>query len=197
VSPKPGEYDALARSLGTEPIRLEPGGSVRVNPLTGEGALAIEQLSRLLAIAETVLGRPLTPKERSATRSDLDGARNAYEVTIPRLVAAPRAEWGEGDDVRLALEELCNGELAGMFDGPTTKGIDLDAPIVVLDLGAVWNSTALSAAMVAAPGGCEPSSPPGTSISASWWSTRRGASLVPSLAADGYSSGDFARRALS
>ena len=34
-----------------------------------------------------------------------------------------------------ALDQLCSGNLKGMFDGPTTPGLDLDAPLVVLNLG--------------------------------------------------------------
>lgn len=33
-----------------------------------------------------------------------------------------------GLDVALVLDRLVDGDLRGMFDGPTTVGIDLDAP---------------------------------------------------------------------
>lgn len=149
VSPKPGEYDRLAKSIGAERVRLEPGGETTVNPLTGWGSTPIEQLSRLLAIAAAVLGRELTMQERATAREVLSEARTCGEITIPGL--AGMTGWAGAEDVRHALNELCVGELAGMFDGPTTSGLRLDGH-VVLDLGSLWNSSALSVAMVAAAG---------------------------------------------
>ena len=51
-----------------------------------------------------------------------------------------------------ALDQLCTGNLKGMFDGPTTPGLDLDAPLVVLNLRAVLNThtTALGILMTCA-----------------------------------------------
>jgi hypothetical protein len=39
-----------------------------------------------------------------------------------------------------ALDQLCTGNLRGMFDGPTTPGLDLDAPLVILNLRQVLNT---------------------------------------------------------
>ena len=50
----------------------------------------------------------------------------------------------------LALQRLCEGDLRGMFDGPTSEGLDLDAPLVVLDLSAVQDSAALGILMTCA-----------------------------------------------
>lgn len=149
ISPKPGEYDLLAASIGAELVRLEPGGTTRVNPLTGHGTVLIEQLSRLVAIAEAILGRVLTPRERACCRTVLTDIHGQGEVTVPKLAESPG--WDDAEDVRFALEDLCVGELAGMFDGPTTSGLRLDGH-VILDLGALWNSSALAVAMVAAAG---------------------------------------------
>ena len=51
-----------------------------------------------------------------------------------------------------ALDQLCTGNLRGMFDGPTSPGLDLDAPVVVLNLRAVLNThtTALGILMTCA-----------------------------------------------
>ena len=51
-----------------------------------------------------------------------------------------------------AVDQLCSGNLKGMFDGPTTPGLDLDAPLVVLNLRAVLNThtTALGILMTCA-----------------------------------------------
>ncbi|MGX9891169.1 ATP-binding protein [Streptomyces sp. NPDC002276] len=40
-------------------------------------------------------------------------------------------------EVTLALENLCQGPLSGLFDGPTTQPLDLDAPAVSVDLSAI------------------------------------------------------------
>jgi len=41
-------------------------------------------------------------------------------------------------------------DLRGMFDGPTTEGLDLSSPLVVLDLSALYNSAALGVLMACA-----------------------------------------------
>lgn len=43
----------------------------------------------------------------------------------------------DGRDVAIELNRLCEGDLRGRFDGPTTAGIDLDAPLTVFDLSAL------------------------------------------------------------
>ena len=50
----------------------------------------------------------------------------------------------------LALQDLCEGPLKGMFDGPTTPGLDLDAKLLVLDLHAVKDSPAVGILMACA-----------------------------------------------
>lgn len=48
------------------------------------------------------------------------------------------------------MRRLCQGDLAGLFDGPTSAGVDLDAPLVVLDLSALYDSPALGLLMLCA-----------------------------------------------
>ena len=55
-----------------------------------------------------------------------------------------------GRQVALELRRLCQGDLAGMFDGPTTPGLALDGPLVVLDLSALYGSPALGLLMLCA-----------------------------------------------
>ena len=43
-----------------------------------------------------------------------------------------------------------HGDLRGMFDGPTTPGLDLSSPLVVLDLSALYASAALGILMACA-----------------------------------------------
>jgi hypothetical protein len=49
----------------------------------------------------------------------------------------------DGRDAALELRRLVHGDLRGMFDDPTTPGLDLSGPLVVLDLSALYNSAAL------------------------------------------------------
>jgi type IV secretory pathway VirB4 component len=58
----------------------------------------------------------------------------------------------DGRSVALELRRLVEGDLAGMFDGPTSSGLRVDAPIVALDLSAVFASPALSLLMTCATG---------------------------------------------
>ena len=74
-------------------------------------------------------------------------------TTEPRRAAsAPtgRRLLEDGRDVALELRRLVHGDLRGMFDGPTTPGLDLSGPLVVLDLSALYNSPALGVLMACA-----------------------------------------------
>ena len=56
----------------------------------------------------------------------------------------------DGRDVALELRRLVHGDICGMFDGPTTEGLDLAAPLVILDLSALYSSSALGVLMACA-----------------------------------------------
>lgn len=166
LDPK-GEYHGLAAAAGTRPLALRPGGQVRLNPLEA-GRLAhdespheleLRQLRLLTALAEGALARSLAPGEHTACQQALAAARaRTSEPTIPAVVehlldpdqdaargagTTPARLADESREAALALRRLVHGDLAGMFDGPTTPGLDLDAGLVVLDLSAVHASTAL------------------------------------------------------
>ena len=151
-----GEYERLAHALGVEPIALSPGGAVRLNPLTPRGGRE-RQLNLLYSVAAAALERPLSPEEKRAGQEALDvlDRRAAGEPTLPAVVDVllhPPAEMAEAlamdaeeiavcvRPMAFALDQLCTGNLRGMFDGPTTPGLDLDAPLVVLNLRAVLNT---------------------------------------------------------
>jgi type IV secretory pathway VirB4 component len=164
MDPK-GEYGALADACGTEAIRLAPGGDTRLNPLDRRIAQE-EQLRLLQAISSAALDRPLKPYERTALERALgESASKAREATIPQVVdcllnpteqaaadvstdRASLTEWGR--EAAFELRRLVFGDLRGMFDGPTSASIDLDAPMVVLDLSAVYDSDALGILMTCA-----------------------------------------------
>jgi type IV secretory pathway VirB4 component len=153
-----GEYSPLAETLGCTPLRLAPGGTVRLNPLDPRSS-AREQAELVEALAATALARPLRPEERTALELALAEARKGSgEATLPRVVEAlldpgpdmaaairttPESMAGSCREAALELRRLCDGALAGMFDGPTTAGVDFTAPLVVVDLSAVYHSPAL------------------------------------------------------
>ncbi len=82
--------------------------------------------------------------------------------TLPDVVALLIAPLGaddvdadqlriDGRDVAHALRRLVRGDLAGIFDGPSTIAFDPDAPMITLDLSQVsGNDTLLSLVMTCA-----------------------------------------------
>ena len=176
VDPK-GEYGDLAAAWGVRPVALLPGGAIRLNPLDpgpeheggvtdGAGSTARRQMELLTSLASACLGRSLLPRERAALGVALESATGQAAVpTVPLVVEALLALSAEsaaslrtelrdlledGRDVALELRRLVHGDLCGMFDGPTSTGLDLSAPLVVLDLSALYQSTALGVLMACA-----------------------------------------------
>lgn len=168
VLDRKGEYEPLARALGVTPIRLAPGGSVRVNPLVlgaGDDAEAA-QLSLLEALAAAALDRALEPEEAAGLREALRvlNAERSEPVLpeVVELLLRPRDAMAErlastvtrlAESVRkvaLGLDRLCEGDLRGMFDGPTTTGLDLEGPLVVIDLSGIPDSASLGIVMTCA-----------------------------------------------
>ena len=120
--------------------RLAPGGEVRLNPLSPRGGRE-GQLGLLRSVAQAALRRELSPEEDAGLRVALDVVdeeSGAAEPTLPMVVDAllhPREamvagvsatgaeEFAEANRAcALALQRLCEGDLRGMFDGPTTRG---------------------------------------------------------------------------
>jgi hypothetical protein len=81
----------------------------------------------------------------------VDALLHPREAMVKGVSAPSREDFAEANRAAaLALQRLCEGDLRGMFDGPTTPGLDLDAPLVVLDLSAVLDSAALGILMTCA-----------------------------------------------
>jgi hypothetical protein len=157
-------------------IRLNPldrgpeagEASVSVGSAATEGtdATARRRMELLASLASACLGRSLAPRERAALGAALADTVAVYDnPTVPEVVEAllaPSADAAralrterrdlleDGRDVALELRRLVHGDLAGMFDGPTTPGLDLSAPLVVLDLSALYTSAALGVLMACA-----------------------------------------------
>ena len=161
------------------PVRLNPLDTVATTPVVdpmvpGEAAhdgAAVRRTSLTASLAVSCLGRDLAPRERAAVDAALASAeRSARRAsmdapTLPQVVEAlldpdqgaatalrtTRSELLEdGRDVALELRRLVHGDLRGMFDGPTSPGLHLDGPLVVLDLSAVYHSPALGVLMACA-----------------------------------------------
>ena len=160
------EYGPLCKAVGVQPISLVPGAGVRLNPLASRPE-EHAQLDLLRAVAVTATGGPLTQIEAAALREALHTVRERGigEPTLPEIAAVLFAPVGEmarrlrttveqlASDARrtaLALQDLCEGPLRGMFDGPTSPGLDLDARLLVLDLHAVRDSPAVGILMACA-----------------------------------------------
>jgi hypothetical protein len=167
LDPK-GEFWPLAAALGVPVLSLWPGGDLRLNPVTRRGSFE-GQLSLLRAVAGAALRRELGPEEDAGLRVALEQVNEecgGAEPTLPDVVDAllhPREAMvrkvsaASAEDlaaacrqVALGLQRLCAGDLRGMFDGPTSPGIDLEAPLVVVDLSRVRDSSALGILMACA-----------------------------------------------
>jgi hypothetical protein len=161
--PDSGVAPAAARA-GDERGRPEAAGN------SGRSRLEL-----LVALAGACLGRRLAPSEHASLELALAQATGALRLrqsrpqgpapTLPDVVAAlldPSEESAsmigasaaslraDGRDLALELRRMVTGDLRGMFDGPTSPGIDVCGRIVVLDLSSVYHSPALGALMTCA-----------------------------------------------
>jgi type IV secretory pathway VirB4 component len=173
------EYGPLCHAVGVRPVSLAPGAGVRLNPLAARPE-EHAQIDLLRAIATTAIGEPVTQIEAGALREALrtvrthgrhagqgqgDCAGGRGEPTLPEIAAVlfnppvamaaalqtnPAQLAEESRRAALALQDLCEGPLKGIFDGPTTPGLDLDAKLLVLDLHAVRDSPAVGILMACA-----------------------------------------------
>ena len=161
------EYGPLCEAVGVQPVSLVPGGGVRLNPLASRPE-EHAQLELLRAVDDDRAGRPADPARGGrAARGAAHGPRAAAAVSrrcprSPRCCSTPSAAMAAAlqttpeqlaADARraaLALQDLCEGPLRGMFDGPTSPGLDLDAKLLVLDLHAVRDSPAVGILMACA-----------------------------------------------
>lgn len=110
--------------------------------------------SLLASLAETALDRRLLPVERNALLVALTAVTGARDPecgpapVLPEIVTAllnPTPETAatlsmtereltlDSRNLALELRRLVVGDLAGLFDGPTTRYLDFGAPIQVLD----------------------------------------------------------------
>ena len=173
LDPK-GEYGALAAAAGATPLRLGPGSPLRVNPLdappgiTDHEQVLRRRVSLLAALLAASLRRTLQPEETTAVELAVRTATTltpGVAPTLPDVVTAllhptqaaaadiattADALAAAGRQVALELRRLCAGDLGGIFDDHTSAHLNLSAPVVVLDLSAVYGSQALGLLMLCA-----------------------------------------------
>ncbi len=164
-----GEHTAVAEAVGGRAIKLGHGQPARLNPLD-EGyrpaGLSDEQWTATVtsrrrdligALTETVLARPMSPLEHTAIDTALAATMRGNTVPILPMIVDHLLEPDHDPDGRLkedgrmvghALRRLVGGDLAGLFDGPSTEVFDPSLPMISLDLSLVTeNSTLISVLM--------------------------------------------------
>ncbi|MBV8927553.1 MAG: hypothetical protein JO152_00330 [Mycobacteriaceae bacterium] len=159
-----GEYKALCEDVGGTFINVRPGGGVCLNPL----AAADDRHELLQAVARAALPRPLTSREPAALGACLDElvARHpGEEPTLPgvigllsapppavcqRLHATAAKLKEEMRDLALGMLPLTEGDLQGMFDGPTSEHIDLENRFIVVSLRELMGSASLGVMLACA-----------------------------------------------
>ncbi len=169
-----GEHTGVAEAVGGKAIALGHGMSARLNPLD-EGhrpsglddtqwaaQVSARRRDLLGALAETVLDRRLSPLEHTAIDIALAEVVRTAEVPVLPLVVDRLLEPDPTvdptgrltEDGRLpghALRRLVAGDLAGLFDGPSTVRFDPTLPMISLDLSRVTeNATLVSVLMTCA-----------------------------------------------
>lgn len=171
LDPK-GEYTPVANALGLPVVKLHPGGTARLNPMDprpgDDPADAIARQGLASSLVTAVLGRPLDPTEdallgwavqtlatsgRPFTLADVVAAVQDPAAEVIALAQASPLELARAAaPVVFALDKLIHRALRGMFDGPTTVGLDwADGRGIVIDLSAVYGDRdALPLVMMAA-----------------------------------------------
>ncbi len=164
-----GEHSAIAELVGGKAIVLGHGLSARLNPLDEgrrpagvsdvEWALMVTARRRDLvgALTEAVLGRPLGPLEHTAVDAALRAAVADADVPVLPMVVDRILTPDSGEDGRLAedgravghaLRRLVAGDLAGLFDGPSTVAFDPTLPMISLDLSRLAGNNLLMSVLM-------------------------------------------------
>ncbi|WP_235522348.1 ATP-binding protein [Cellulomonas sp. Root137] len=163
-----GEWAPVAQAAGGTVVRLGTGLPARLNPLDApDGPEPHGPRIRLLAaVAALTVHRELAAAEHGALDAALASAERRSTPTIGDVLdalASPDATSARADGVRIedrsadgrdlahGLRRLVRGDLAGLFDGPSTERLDPRAPMVVLDLSRLGSDEdALALAMTCA-----------------------------------------------
>jgi type IV secretory pathway VirB4 component len=166
-----GEYGSFADACGVKPIRVTVGGSVRINPLEAPSHVSSSEtqtvysirLKILNSLIVTRMGHDVPPDGATALALALEeSCRRAaggnplitdvleimYEPTeamLREVRVESASHWKDLHyEVTTALHDLCRGEYAGLFNGHTTEGLNLDADVVVFDLDGLQSAGKLA-----------------------------------------------------
>ncbi|MCW2855545.1 MAG: ATP-binding protein [Marmoricola sp.] len=145
----------LGRGLSARVNPLDPGERPQgLSSDEWQREVLARRNSLLASLAETALDRRLQPVERNALLVALTAITATSDLergpapVLPEIVAAlmnPTDETAatlsmtarelalDSRNLALELRRLVVGDLAGLFDGPTTHQLDFNAPIQVLD----------------------------------------------------------------
>jgi type IV secretory pathway VirB4 component len=165
-----GEWTIVAKAVGGAAIELGAASANRLNPLdegprpanvddeAWGGMVATRRRVLLGALVESALGRPMTAVEHTSLDQALKSAASAdIDPTLPHVVDAlfrpSLSDAGasleqlthDGRDIGHALRRLISGDLAGLFDGPSTVAFDPSLPMITLDLSRISGSDQLLA----------------------------------------------------
>lgn len=167
-----GQAIEVGRGLRTRLNPLDEGVRPKIwvaadgthEPMTDElwRAIVLGRRQDLLrAITQSALGRDLEAVEVTALFAALDAAVRTTETpTLPAVTAAlhdplcdvpgsTKAQLlADGRQAAHALNRLVSGDLAGLFDGPSTARFDPNLPMVTLDLSRISGSDQLIALVV-------------------------------------------------
>lgn len=166
-----GEHTAVAEAVGGKAIVLGHGLPARLNPLDEgprpngissaewEAQVTARRRDLVGALAETVLGRALSPVEHTALDLALTAAVRENDVpvlphVVERMLTPPRTDGRnrqsleDGRHAGHALRRLVAGDLQGLFDGPSTVRFDPTLPMMSLDLSRVAENSALLAVLM-------------------------------------------------
>ncbi len=150
VDPK-GEYRELAHAMGGVVVTVAPHRESWCSPFSGDPNNDVTLLSTLLgSLRQRALGDDELYVLTSAWSRDA--------ATAPRPLFALFEELRDAlsDDapsprqsLAFGLRRLVEGDLAGVFDG-SGEPVDVDAPLVVLDVSTLWSHPAFPAIAVGA-----------------------------------------------
>lgn len=163
-----GEWSVVCRAVGGRVIELGGTLGTRLNPLdegprapglddvTWQVETAKRRRALLGSLTESALGRPLRSTEHTALDAALECAVAGSTTPILPMVVGALFDPAEGrlgssvqqltDDGRdagHALARLVHGDLAGLFDGPSTVAFDSELPMLSLDLSRISGSDQL------------------------------------------------------
>jgi type IV secretory pathway VirB4 component len=150
------------------PLAAHPGEHAQLELLRGVAITAVDgPLTQIEsgALREALLVVRARGHAPASGGASVASGSHGGEPTLPEIATVlfnPTAEMAtrlrtepdrlaiDARRIALAIQDLCEGPLRGIFDGPTSPGIDLNARLLVIDLHAVRDSPAVGILMACA-----------------------------------------------